>query len=116
MTTSDTYNGWANRETWALNLMLSNDEGLYEMTQERVADALSTFQTGNDSASGPSDDDRALIEHRAGEAVQQLFDELTDLAEGLLSPVQVIELLREVGSVWRIDWRESGAAWLENLS
>jgi hypothetical protein len=108
MTTPDSYNGWANRETWALNLVLSNDQGLSEMTQERVKDAL---ETGDDFAYG-----EASAPGVAGDAVKDLFDELTDLAEGLLSPVQVIELLREVGSVWRIDWREIGAAFIEDLS
>jgi hypothetical protein len=102
---SESYEGWANKETWALNLVLSNDESLYEMTKERVRDALEGCTPGN-----------YHLPRIAGEAVEQLFDELTDLAEGLLSPVQIIELLREVGSVWRIDWREIGAAWLENLS
>jgi hypothetical protein len=31
-----TYNGWSNFETWALNLWLSNDEGLYCEATESV--------------------------------------------------------------------------------
>jgi hypothetical protein len=31
-----TYNGWKNYPTWNVNLWLSNDEGLYRETLERV--------------------------------------------------------------------------------
>jgi len=34
----ETYNGWKNYPTWAVNLWLSNDQGLYEMTREAVRD------------------------------------------------------------------------------
>lgn len=34
MTTDTTYNGWANYETWAVNLWLANDEGSYEWLLE----------------------------------------------------------------------------------
>lgn len=34
------YNGWSNYETWAVNLWLSNDEGLYNATQEIVQHGL----------------------------------------------------------------------------
>ena len=33
------YNGWANYETWAVNLWLTNDEGTYSYWRERAADA-----------------------------------------------------------------------------
>ena len=36
--TDTTYNGWMNRQTWAINLHLSNDYGLYLQTLELVAD------------------------------------------------------------------------------
>jgi hypothetical protein len=106
MTASDTYNGWTNRETWALNLVLSNDQGLAEMTRERVAEVLAGTKAGLSTSTARD----------AGEAVKQLFEELTDPNYGVLGLVAIVRLLREVGGVWRIDWREIGAAWLENLS
>lgn len=35
--TSETYNGWKNYPTWCVNLWLSNDEGLYNETLDRIA-------------------------------------------------------------------------------
>ena len=31
------YNGWPNKHTWAVALMIDNDQGLYEMSREIVA-------------------------------------------------------------------------------
>ena len=35
-----TYNGWKNYPTWAVNLWLSNDEGLYDHATAVVRDAF----------------------------------------------------------------------------
>jgi len=41
----ETYNGWKNYPTWAVNLWLSNDEGLYNATRERAQEILSETES-----------------------------------------------------------------------
>jgi hypothetical protein len=118
MTTDDTYNGYTNRETWALNLVLNNDQGLQEMTAERVADALATL-TPYDWSTPITDARRAEYYARArvtvaGDAVKELWEELTDPAETDLA--EIISLLDAVGSAWRIDWRDIGQSWVTDLA
>lgn len=36
MPESEEYNGWSNFETWNANLWLTNDQGMYERSQEIV--------------------------------------------------------------------------------
>ncbi len=42
-TISTTYNGWCNRETWLVNLWLSNDEGSYALLREAIRSGDSDF-------------------------------------------------------------------------
>ena len=107
MTTDGTYEGWANRETWALNLWLSNDQGLYELTLEHISDVLGEEQA---DARKWTDEYRASV---AGEAVKDLWEEITDPA-GDWAPLsdELQQAVRDVGSLWRVDWDEIGQHWL----
>ena len=87
------YNGWVNRETWAMNLYLSNDEGFYNEVNEIV----------NNS------DDKWDAEKDIKEYVEGLEDMITDgeAGEGL------INMFRDIGSLWRVNWEEIAGTWRE---
>ena len=90
----EAYNGWANRETWAFYLHLSNDQGLWDWAGERVEDSLSVL-------AGDRDGVASVVGENMLESVQDLWDE----CEGS----EWVRLMRsDVGSVWRIDAGEIG--------
>jgi len=101
MSTDETYEGWKNRETWAFNLHWSNDEGLYHMVRDFAAD----WTRHNDEGQGSDDYDlgKAVIEY-----VRETLDEFGGEGAKMIND--------EVGSWWRVDEAETGAAVRESLS
>lgn len=95
--TDDTYNGWANRETWAFNLHLSNDEGLWN----HVLDMASLYLAEKGEVS-----DLWL-----GEAILEHVEE--DLPE--MAPELWESMRSDVGSFWRVNCAETGRAIREAL-
>jgi hypothetical protein len=99
MATDETYNGYANRETWAFNLHWQNDQGLYNWVLETARELIA-------GATYPPVSDTYLGERIVAEVTEELAE---------LSP-ELWELMREdVGSFWRIDHAEIGAAVRESL-
>lgn len=101
----DTYNGWTNRETWALSLWLDNDPALHAEVLARVNDWRERY---------PDDFSKSdnLAHWRAGQAIEELYAEITDPDE--ITPTNV-RMALDVGSSYRIDWAELGAAYLPLL-
>jgi hypothetical protein len=101
--TIETYNGWTNRETWAVSLHLNNDEGLYYDLARILEEAFL------------EDLDR---ETREGwiSGVSSAVDSLSEWVEEILSfsywedqggMPRGIQLMKEdTGSLWRVNWRE----------
>lgn len=93
----DTYNGWANRETWAFVLHVENDEGLQQFVHEFVRNHADAW-----SCDG-------YVGEKIVDAVRELWDDC-DGAEW-------VQLMRDdVGSVWRIDYEEVGHALREAVT
>jgi hypothetical protein len=114
--TDETYNGYANRETWAFNLHWQNDEGLYNMTLETAQEYL-TETYGHDWASLPENELRGAF-YGVGEHVAAYWHDLIDTYAdefGAALPEGLAMFRDEVGSWWRIDHAEVGAAVRESL-
>lgn len=87
----ETYNGYANRETWTLCLWIDNDEGLSSMFRELAGEGGEPWE----------------VQDRIRDAVTTLLNpsDYRD-AYGVEQPDGIRSMVFEVGSLWRIDWRE----------
>lgn len=108
MTDSETYNGYANRETWAFNFHWQNDQGFYGETLEQARLFVREW-----------DDEKAipLADSQLGEHIVTHWRDNIDGYEetfGKLAP-ELRMFDREVGSWWRIDYKEVGEAVRESL-
>lgn len=109
-TPDDEYNGWPNRETWALSLCLENDEPLYLATMDIAREASAEYASSCALWKIPRNAD-ARARH-VGERIRRWFD--TELAEWM-NPAKYRQLRDEVGSVWRVDDLALGWSWLEAI-
>jgi hypothetical protein len=119
----DTYNGWANRETWAVALHINNDQGWQESVREAVRNAV-------DGAT--QDPSPWLVDHTgtvpaatlariAGDAIRENVEDvldpdvfsLTDSQRDTYTVSRDLWMARDdIGSLWRVDWTELGASFL----
>ena len=104
MSENENYQGWTNRETWAFMLHINNDQGLYNETNERAREYLSTGDV--------------LSDYDLGKAVVDYWDDgLGNWADDFGTPLpEALAMFRnEVGSWWRVNYTEVGAAVRESL-
>lgn len=94
---SDEYEGWANRETWALQLWATNEEGVYNLILERVTRMLRIRP----------DQYPDLVGRTVIRTVMHYFD--------IVQPDQKWNMRYDVGSIWRIDEAAIGDAWIETV-
>ena len=93
-----TYNGWTNRETWAVNLWLSNDEGLYHETRDIVRQ--------HEGKAAQADAVKEYVENLMRPAYWR--DEM-----GCTMPEGLEGMRDDIGSLWRVEWSEVAAAFTE---
>lgn len=109
----ETYEGWTNRETWAVNLWLSNDEGLYNATREIVTMAVDAVDP-EDVPTWAADDLQSFHAGRVADALKIWVEQLLDASECLLKDEDRQNMASDCGSLWRVDWYEVAKAWLSD--
>lgn len=80
------YNGWTNRETWACNLWLDNDRGVYEDILPLIEEATEVY--------------------KLAESIQEYMENRLDLRNWNLITQDLISMIEDIGSLWRVNWRE----------
>lgn len=98
MDNDTTYNGWANRATWLVNLHLTNDQGLYGeaagIVAERYQDELVP-----DHVLGIVDDHTGKV-GRAADELKDYVERITDTEAGPFVADLIGQALADV------DWHE----------
>jgi hypothetical protein len=95
----ESYEGHANRETWALCLHVANNQGIYY----KAADYAKAFA----ATDTPPNSTLALGQ----DYLEALCDDLTEVAEcaSVQASRECVRMLLDIGSWWRIDAAEVGA-------
>lgn len=104
--TETTYNGWKNYPTWAVNLWLSNDEGLYNATREMVAEVASATESTSEYWT--------LEESHRFNTADVLKTWVVDELAPDLGATFAADLLGYALEL--VDWHEIANAWLEEAS
>jgi hypothetical protein len=102
--TDETYNGWKNYPTWAVNLWLSNDRELYNETLSQVRELIENIVVRE-----PFTREEAIRYETASTLQNWVTDDLApDLGASFAA-----DLLSYALSC--VDWHEIADAWIENV-
>ncbi len=104
----ETYNGWKNYPTWAVNLWLSNDEGLYREAIERVEDQCKAQDRLRETMTRPV---WTVEESHRYAVADMLKDWVTDELAPDLGASFASDLLGY--ALGAVDWDEIATSWLE---
>lgn len=110
--TAETYNGWTNRETWAVNLHLTNDESLYLEVSRTMREAYESWEEPDFLRSfyaADLDREHEARMYAATEALEafvrgMLESQYAEPGESSLAALLLQDLLG--GALVRVDWPE----------
>lgn len=106
-----TYEGWSNRETWAYKLWIDNEQDLYEEVKNQVNKIMKNTNLATKNLDSEI--------HELTEYLKNLCDEIKELAKESKSNVTLQNIVDDLGSTWRIDYREIAETlineYMENL-
>ena len=103
----ETYNGWANHETWCVNLWLSNDEGTYRHCRQLAADAANAAEDSSQVRDGVWTIEEAT-RFLLADALKEFLNELNPIADQASVFSDLI-----TAALSDVDWHEIADGFLE---
>lgn len=113
--TEEEYNGWTNRETWAIQLHLSNNEGDYNHMREVAVDFLEIAQNANGAETdGEGTHDQAVnaMAEYIKTWTEEVFEMVVNPEDGPANE-NARTFVSDVGSWWRADFYEIAEHWID---
>jgi hypothetical protein len=101
------YNGWKNRETWALALWLDNEQGWQEMIQELAVQAL------NDTPLLEPENRVIVATSKLALLLREWVEEELLSLESISNNQALFNMLTDIGSLYRVDYREIAKGYIE---
>ena len=92
---SKDYNGWSNRETWATNLHITNDQYLYETAIDYTKQEIE----GHDKA-------EVINPYHLGETLRDWIENDLLTFENVSVNKELFNMLTDIGSFYCVNWRE----------
>jgi hypothetical protein len=98
---SEEYNGWSNRETWAVALHLNNDQGFIDEVEQFTH--------------------RAIQDNPLEEAGYRLADSLEEWVSAFFefdtvsTNEHLFIMMTDIGSLYRVNWREIAQTYVDTM-
>ena len=98
------YNGWKNRETWATALHIDNDQVLQEIALDYAQQEIDGYDEGEE-----------INPYHLGETFKWWIEEDLLTLENVSGNQGLWLMLTDIGSLYRVDWREIASHYLDQV-
>jgi hypothetical protein len=102
---TEKFQGWTNRETWAVALWLDNDQGLHETVYDYTSTALEEHEGG----------EKMETIYCLSETLRMWIEEDLLTLDNIKGNHDLWLMLTDIGSLYRVNWREVADYFLTGL-
>jgi hypothetical protein len=116
MSTDETYNGWPNRETWAVALYINNDQGWQESVHRAIHWAHKCHDESTSQGQFPPYRAGEIIRDNVESVLNPYDEDGVNVTNDVERALLLLQIQADIGSLWRVDWTELGRVFLSDLA